>query len=46
MKDYSCWHAVPDDFFEGNEWTKEAARIFKVMKPMMDFVNAVVDDYE
>lgn len=46
MKDYCCWHSVADDFFEGDEWQKEAIKMFKVAKPMMDFVNAVIDDYE
>ena len=46
MKDYCCWHHVPDDFFEGDAWLDEAVRIFKIAKPMMDFMNAVIDDYE
>ena len=46
MKDYCCWRIVPDTFFEGDGWLDEAARIFKAAKPMMDFVNNVIDDYE
>ena len=46
MKDYCCWHRVPDAFFEGDGWLDEAVRIFKVAKPMMDFMNSVIDDYE
>ena len=46
MKDYCCWRRVPDTFFEGDHWTREAAKIFRVAKPMMDFMNAVIDDYE
>ena len=46
MKDYVCWHAVDDDFFEGDDWLKPMTEIFKVAKPMMDFTNAVIDDYE
>jgi len=46
MKDYCCWHKVADDFFEGDGWLEEAARIFQVAKPMMDFMNNVIDDYE
>ena len=46
MKDYCCWRHVPDTFFEGDGWLTEAVRIFKVAKPMMDFMNAVIDDYE
>ena len=46
MKDYCCWHQVPDDFFQGEKWLDEAVQMFKAAKPMMDFINAVVDDYE
>ena len=46
MKDYCCWHRVPDTFFEGDQWLDESARIFATAKPMMDFMNAVIDDYE
>ena len=46
MKDYCCWRHVPDTFFEGDGWLKEAVKIFKVAKPMMDFMNSVIDDYE
>lgn len=45
MKDYCCWHAVPDDFFEG-DWFADACDILRPAKPMMDFINNVVDDYE
>ena len=46
MKDYCAWHVVADDFFEGDSWTKEMVKILKVAKPMLDFTNAVIDDYE
>lgn len=46
LKDYCCWHAVPEEFFEGDGWLDEMERIFRAAKPMMDFVNAVIDDYE
>ena len=46
LKDYCAWHAVPDSFFEGDEWLDEMERIFLAAKPMMDFMNAVIDDYE
>jgi uncharacterized protein (TIGR02453 family) len=46
MKDYCCWKRVPDTFFEGDKWLDEMAKIFVVAKPMMDFVNNVIDDYE
>ena len=46
MKDYCCWHAVPDSFFEGGKWMDEMAVILETGKPMMDFINSVIDDYE
>jgi len=46
MKDYCCWHRVPDDFFEGDGWLDGMERVFRTAKPMMDFTNAVIDDYE
>ena len=46
MKDYCCWHAVSDEFFEGDSWLKKITDIFKTAKPMMDFMNNVIDDYE
>ena len=46
LKDYCAWHHVSDDFFEGDDWLNEMERIFLAAKPMMDFVNAVIDDYE
>ena len=46
MKDYCCWKRVPNDFFDGEEWYDEAMKIFKTAKPMMNFMNSVIDDYE
>lgn len=46
LKDYCCWHHVTDSFFEGDAWLDEAERMFRAAKPMMDFTNAVIDDYE
>ena len=46
MKDYCCWRSVPDSFFDGDDWLDEMAGIFEVAKPMMDFMNAFIDDYE
>ena len=46
LKDYCAWHHVPDDFFEGDGWIDEMERMCKAAKPMMDFTNAVIDDYE
>ena len=46
MKDYCCWHQVSDDFYEDEKWLDEIERMFKAAKPMMDFINSVIDDYE
>ena len=46
MKDYCAWHRVGDDFFEGEKWLDEMERVFRIAKPMMDLLNAVIDDYE
>ena len=46
MKDYCCWHQVADDFYEGDNWLDEMERMFRAAKPMMDFINSVIDDYE
>lgn len=46
MKDYCCWRTVSDTFFEGDGWMDEMEELFRAAKPMMDFINNVVDDYE
>ncbi len=46
MKDYCCWHRVADNFFGGDGWLDQIEVMFKAAKPMMDFMNAVIDDYE
>lgn len=46
MKDYCCWRTVPDTFFEGDAWLDEMSEVFMTGKPMMDFINQVIDDYE
>lgn len=46
MKDYCCWHQVGDDFFGAADWLRQMTDIFRAGKPMMDFINNVIDDYE
>lgn len=46
MKDYCCWHLVPTNFFDGEDWRKPMMEIMRAAKPMLDFTNAVIDDYE
>ncbi len=46
LKDYCCWHHVSDDFFMQDDWLDELEKMFRAAKPMMDFMNSVIDDYE
>ena len=46
LKNYCCWHRVGDDFFEGDRWQGKMEQMLRAAKPMMDFMNAVIDDYE
>lgn len=46
LKDYCAWHAVSENFFEGDGWLDEMEKIFRAAKPMMEFMNEVIDDYE
>lgn len=46
MKDYCCWVRLSDDFFEKPDFIDSLMDIAKTAKPMMDFINSVVDDYE
>lgn len=46
MKDYCCWHRYDEDFFQSDRWLPEVCKLFKTAKPMMDFMNGVIDDYE
>lgn len=45
MKDYCCWTAVTDDFFSQKDWMDRMLQLAETAKPMMDFINSVVDDY-
>jgi len=46
MKDYCAWIKVEDTFFDSPQWFDKMVDVFKVAKPMMDFMNSVIDDYE
>ena len=46
MKDYCCWHRVDEDFFAKPNAMKQILSICQTAKPMMDFINNVIDDYE
>jgi len=46
LKDYCAWHRVDDSFYEGDDWLDTMEHLFITAKPMMDFMNAVIDDYE
>lgn len=46
LKNYCCWHHVGNDFFQGDRWLDDIEPMFRAAKPMMDFTNSVIDDYE
>ena len=46
QKDYCCWRRVSDSFFSGDKWMQKVVPVFQAAKPMMDFTNSVIDDYE
>lgn len=46
LKNYCCWHRVSDAFFEGDRWLAKMVPMLQAAKPMQDFINAVIDDYE
>ena len=46
MKDYCAWTHIPDTFFDDPSWMDKALDVYRIGKPMMDFINNVVDDYE
>ena len=46
LKDYCAWHSVNETFFGDDKWLDGIEEVFRTAKPMMDFVNSVIDDYE
>ncbi len=44
-KEYDLWLSLPDEAFLAPGWQDETARIFRLMKPYLDFINETVDDY-
>ncbi len=46
LKDFCVWRHVPDAFFDGDDWVEEMMPIFEMARPMVDFINSVIDDYE
>lgn len=45
-KDYSVFKRLDDDTLLERGWEDGVAEIFHTMKPMLDFVNYTIDDYE
>ncbi|EJX02233.1 Uncharacterized conserved protein UCP028451 [gut metagenome] len=43
-RNYAVLHPLPDAFFDDASWMDEVLRIFRVMKPFLDFVNEDIDD--
>ncbi|MCD8281667.1 MAG: DUF2461 domain-containing protein [Prevotella sp.] len=46
MKDYCCWRKVSDGFYKTGDWMDKAMDLFRTAKPVVDFMNAVIADYE
>lgn len=46
LKDYCAWHHVSNNFFAQKDWLDQLEQMFRAAKPMMDFMNSVIDDYE
>lgn len=46
QKDYCAWRRVDESFFEADLWLDKTEQIFRTAKPMMDFINGIIDDYE
>lgn len=44
-KNYIVYRSLPDNFFLDNDWQKEVTKLFRLMKPFVDFINETVDDY-
>ncbi len=44
-RNYCVDHGLEDDFFKRKDWLECVVEDFKVMKPFLDFVNDIVDDY-
>lgn len=44
-KDYSVFTPLPDAFFFQENWEQQAAEMFRILKPFLDFVNEPIDDY-
>ena len=45
-KDYEFLNYLKMKDYCASDWVRQVVEIYKVAKPMMDFVNSVVDDYE
>ena len=46
LKSYACWRRIDDAFFCGDKWVDSVAKWAKAAKPAMDFINAVLDDFD
>lgn len=45
-KEYTVSHAVPDTFFQSEDFLDRTADIFRQMKRFADFINYTIDDFE
>lgn len=46
MKDYCAWHRLETADWEAPDWRDRIIKVVKAGKPMLDFTNRVIDDYE
>lgn len=44
-KDYATWTAMTEEEILSDDWADIATHRFKVVKPLIDFINETVDDY-
>lgn len=44
-KQYTCYHPLPDDFFERADWPEYVEDAFKQMKRFADFLNYTIDEF-
>ena len=44
-RSYCVTHHLTDDFFSEPDWTDRVVEMFREMKPFLDFLNEVIDDY-
>lgn len=44
-RSFCVGHPLPDSFFDDSRWSARVGEMFRLMKPFLDFLNEVIDDY-